>query len=250
MQKLKKQRKTVVITGGSKGIGRALCLAFARSGANVVFTYNSSKKQAFELAREIKKLKVECLCVQTDVRIYDSCRRVIEKTLRKFKKIDVLVNNAGITRDRALVMMMLDDFRNVIETNLFGTFNMTRAAITTLLKQKQGNIINISSVSGLVGLPRQTNYSASKAGIIGFSKALAKEVAAYNIRVNVVCPGYVQTDMLNTLRADIKNEIINSVPAKRLGDAIEVADLCVYLASDKARYIVGEVIKIDGGMAI
>ncbi len=242
--------KTVIVTGGSRGIGRATCLAFAKSGASIVFTYRENKTEADKLAGELKDLKVACLGLQLDTRNYNQCRTVIENTLEKFKKLDILVNNAGITRDKALVMMLPEDWKDVIETNLGGVFNMSRAAITTFLKQKEGCIINMSSVSGLVGLPRQTNYSASKAGIIGFSKALAKEVAAYNIRVNVICPGFINTDMLNSLREDIKKEILNNIPVKRLGEPEEVANLCVFLASRKARYITGETIKIDGGLAI
>jgi 3-oxoacyl-[acyl-carrier protein] reductase len=242
--------KVAIITGGSRGIGRLCCMVFANSGVNVVFTYNKSKKEADILKRKLKSFGVESLNIQADVRNYQECRRVVEKTLKKFKKIDILINNAGIIKDRALVMMTLDDWRDVVETNLGGTFNMTRACITTFLKQKKGCIINMSSVSGLVGVPRQTNYSASKAGIIGFSKALAKEVAPYNIRVNVVCPGYINTDMVNSLREDIKKGIINSVPVKRLGDPEEVANVCAFLASEKASYITGEVIKIDGGLTI
>lgn len=244
------KEKTVIITGGSRGIGRACCLAFAKAGANIVFTYNKSKKEAEELAGEINKLGANCLSMQTDVRDYNQCRSVVEKALERFKELDVLVNNAGITKDKALLMMTLDDWKDVVETNLGGTFNMTRAAITTLLKQKKGCIINMSSVSGIVGLARQTNYSASKAGIIGFSKALAKEVAAYNIRVNTVCPGFINTEIVASLHENIKKEILNTIPVKRLGEVDEVANLCVFLASDKANYITGEVIKIDGGLAI
>lgn len=244
------KEKTVIITGGSRGIGRATCLAFAKSGANIVFTYNKSKVEAEKLVNELKDLKVACLSLQLDTRDYNQCRIVIQDTLKKFKKIDILVNNAGIARDKALVMMLPEDWKDVIETNLGGVFNMTRAAITTFLKQKEGCIINMSSVSGLVGLARQTNYSASKAGIIGFSKALAKEVAAYNIRVNVICPGFINTDMVNSLREDIKKEILNNIPVKRLGEPGEVAELCVFLASDRACYITGQTIKIDGGLAI
>jgi 3-oxoacyl-[acyl-carrier protein] reductase len=244
------KKKVVIVTGGTRGIGKACCLAFAQEGAKLVFTYNRSEREAEGLVKELKELKVDSLAIQADVREYQACQRVVEESLERFKKIDILVNNAGIIRDRALVMMTLDDWKDVIETNLGGTFNMTRACITTFLKQKSGCIINISSVSGLVGVARQTNYSASKAGIIGFSKALAKEVAQYNIRVNVVCPGYISTDMVESLREDIKKEILNSIPQKRLGTPCEVAQLCVFLASDKARYITGEVIKIDGGLAI
>jgi 3-oxoacyl-[acyl-carrier protein] reductase len=184
------------------------------------------------------------------VRDYNQCRAVVEQTLEKFKVLDIVLNNAGITKDKALMMMTLEDWKDVIDTNLTGTFNMTRAAITTLLKQKKGCIINMSSVSGITGLARQTNYSASKAGIIGFSKALAKEVAAYNIRVNTVCPGFINTEIVAGLHENIKTEILNTIPVKRLGEVEEVASLCVYLASDKAGYITGEVVKIDGGLAI
>lgn len=242
--------KVVIITGGSRGIGRACCLAFARSGANVVFTYHKNKIEADKLKKELKNLSPDCLSLRIDVRKYQECRKVIEEALKKFKKIDILINNAGIIKDKALVMMALEDWQEVIDTNLGGTFNMTRAAITTFLKQKKGVIINMSSVSGLAGISRQTNYSASKAGIIGFSKALAKEVAPYNIRVNVICPGYINTDMLNLLREEIKKEIIKSIPVKRLGRPEEVADFCVFLATDKAGYITGEVVKIDGGLAM
>jgi 3-oxoacyl-[acyl-carrier protein] reductase len=248
MRELK--NKVVIITGGSRGIGRACCLSFAREGAKVVFTYYKSKREADRLEKEMRKLKCDCLSIKVDVRDYNMCRRVIEATLKKFKKIDILVNNAGVIKDKALVMMTQDDWKEVIDTNLGGTFNMTRASITTFLKQREGCIINISSVSGLVGMARQTNYSASKAGIIGFSKALAKEVASYNIRVNVVCPGYIETEMVTSLREDVREKILESVPLKRLGKPEEVAWLCVYLASDKADYITGEVIKIDGGLAI
>jgi 3-oxoacyl-[acyl-carrier protein] reductase len=242
--------KTAIITGGSRGIGRACVLAFAEAGANVIFTYNKSAKEAEEVTAKVKKTGAASLSFQIDVRDYNQCRSVIEKTLEQFKEIDILVNNAGITRDKALMMMTLEDWKDVIETNLGGTFNMTRAAITTLLKQKKGCIINMSSISGMVGLARQTNYSASKAGIIGFSKALAKEVAPYNIRVNAVCPGFINTDIVSSLHEYIKKEILKTIPVKRIGETKEVADLCVFLACDKSNYITGEAIKIDGGLAI
>jgi 3-oxoacyl-[acyl-carrier protein] reductase len=238
--------KTVIITGGSRGIGKACVTAFSNAGANVIFTYNASKDEAKKLAKTGKNI----ICVKADVKDYEQCRIVIGEALKKFKKIDILINNAGKTIDRALVMMTRDDWQDVLDTNLGGTFNMTRALITTFMKQKEGCVINMSSVSGIVGLPRQTNYSASKAGIIGFTKALAKEVASYNIRVNAVCPGYINTDMVNNMGEEIKKNILNAIPAKRMGEAAEVAGLCVYLASAKAAYITGEAIKIDGGLAI
>ncbi len=238
--------KTVIITGGSRGIGNACVKAFFSAGANVVFTYNNSKEEAGKL----KKLGKSVIAVKADIKDYEQCRSVVGAALKHFKKVDIVINNAGKTNDKALVMMKNDDWKDVIDTNLGGTYNMTRAIITTFMKQKSGCIINMSSVSGIVGLPRQTNYSASKAGIIGFTKALAKEVTAYGIRVNAVCPGYISTDMISTLNAEMMKNIINTIPVRRIGEPEEVAELCVYLASDKAKYITGESIKIDGGLAI
>jgi len=238
--------KTVIITGGSRGIGRSCVEQFYEAGANVVFTYNKSRAQALGL----QKLGKNISAIKADVKDYEQCRSVAVKALKIFGRIDILVNNAGKTCDRALFMMSSEDWQDVVDTNLGGTYNMTRALITTFMKQKNGCVINMSSVSGLTGLPRQTNYSASKAGIIGFTKALAKEVASYGIRVNAVCPGYINTDMINIMGEEAKKNVLNSIPAKRMGEPKEVAQLCVYLATDKAKYINGEAIKIDGGLAI
>lgn len=240
--------KTAIITGGSRGIGRACCLAFAGEGANVVFTYHKSKDKAAQLSKEIEGLGANCLSLKLDIRDYDGCRSVVDKALEKFKKLDIVVNNAGVTAGKALMMMTQDEWKDVVDTDLGGVFNMTRAAITTLLKQKSGSIVNISSVAGLSGLPRQTHYCAAKAGVIGFSKALAKEVAAYGIRVNIVCPGYIDTDMVSGLKEDIKKQILDFIPVKRFGQASEVAQVCLFLASDKASYMTGEVVTIDGGL--
>jgi 3-oxoacyl-[acyl-carrier protein] reductase len=242
-------KKIIIVTGGSRGIGKACCLAFAKERANIVFTYNRNKTEALKLLKKLKASNITCLSMQTDVKDYSQCRQLIDKTLKKFKRIDVLINNAGIVKDRSLLMMTPEDWQDVINTNLGGVFNMTKAAITTFLKQKNGVIINMSSVSGLVGIPRQTNYSASKAGIIGFTRSLAKEVAPYNIRVNAVCPGFINTDMVSSLGEDIRKTILNTIPVKRLGEPEEIAQLCVFLASDKARYINGETIRIDGGLS-
>ncbi|MFH1767901.1 MAG: 3-oxoacyl-[acyl-carrier-protein] reductase [Candidatus Omnitrophota bacterium] len=244
------QGKNAIITGGSRGIGRACCLAFAQAGANVIFTYNKNKDEADKLEKELKPIGVKTFSFQLDVKNADRCRELVEKTLEKFKRLDILLNNAGIVKDKALMMMMPEDWKDVIDTNLGGVFNLTRASIVTFLKQKSGCIINMSSVSGLTGVARQTNYSASKAGIIGFSKSLAKEVAAYGVRVNVVCPGYIETDMVDALKPELKKEFLNYIPVKRFGKPREVADLCVFLASEKAAYITGEVIKVDGGLVI
>ncbi|MEM7816743.1 MAG: 3-oxoacyl-ACP reductase family protein, partial [Candidatus Aenigmatarchaeota archaeon] len=210
--------KTAIITGGSRGIGKACCLAFAKEKVNIAFTYHKSEEEAQKLKIEIENLGVNCLAYKLDIRNYNECRNFVDEVLKKFNRLDILVNNAGIIKDKALMMMLLEDWHEVVDTNLGGVFNMTRACITTFLKQKNGCIINMSSVSGIVGLSRQTNYSASKAGIIGFSKALAKEVAGYNIRVNVIAPGFISTDMLSSLKDEVKKEIIEKIPLKRLGE--------------------------------
>lgn len=244
------KNKNVLITGGTGGIGRACCRAFAEEGAGVAFTYFHSEEKAGELVRELNKVTDRVLAVKADIREPGNCKRTLTDVLDKFGRLDILVNNAGITRDRVLVMMTDEDWNSVLDTNLNGTFNMSRACATGFLRQKSGCIINISSVSGIIGIPGQTNYSASKAGIIGFSKALAKETAAYNVRVNVICPGYIDTDMIKTLKPRLFDKIVNSIPMKRFGRAEEVAGLCLFLSSDKSAYITGEIVKIDGGMAI
>ena len=238
----------MIVTGGSRGIGKACVSAFAQAGCSVVFTYSKSAKEAEALAAQTGA--VSCLAVKADSRDYAQCRKVVETALTKFGRLDILVNNAGITRDKALMMMTQEDFTDVIDTNLGGTFNMSRAAITTFLKQKNGCIINISSVSGLVGIARQTNYSASKAGIIGFTRSLAKETAAYGVRVNAVCPGYTDTDMTAALRDDVKKQILETIPMKRMARPQEVAGLCLFLACESGAYITGEAIRIDGGLTV
>ncbi|MDD4294878.1 MAG: 3-oxoacyl-[acyl-carrier-protein] reductase [Candidatus Omnitrophica bacterium] len=242
------KEKIVIITGGSRGIGKACALSFAEAGAKVIFTYNTNKAAALSLENELNSMSGGCLAVCADVSDYSACRQLADSVISKYERIDILVNNAGIVRDRALMMMKLEDWQDVINVNLNGVFNMSRVCITTMLKQKTGCIINMSSVGGMIGMPRQTNYSAAKAGIIGFSKSLAKEVAPYNVRVNTICPGYVETDMLNDLKDDIKEKIVAEIPAKRMGLPQDIAELCLFLASDKAKYIIGETIKIDGGL--
>lgn len=242
--------KVVIITGGSRGIGRACCIEFAKYGSKIIFTYNKSKEEAENLCQQLKEFGTEVLSVQADVSDFEQCKNVIKTVLDKFGRIDVLINNAGIIKDKALMLMDKQDWQDVINTNLGGVFNMTRVAIVTFLKQKSGCILNISSVSGLHGIARQTNYSAAKAGIIGFSKALAKEVSPYNIRVNVICPGFIDTDMVGSLNENLKKEILNTIPVKRFGTPQEVAALCAFLASDDAQYIIGQTIVIDGGLAI
>lgn len=240
--------KIAIVTGGSRGIGRAIVFELIYHGAKVVFTYIKSDEAAGIVLDEVKELKGEAEAVKQDVRDFESAKKVVQEALNRFGKIDILVNNAGIIRDKALMMMDEEDWNDVIKTNLTGYFNMARACIVTMLKQKSGNIINISSVSGITGTARQVNYSASKAGIIGFTKSLAKEVAAYNIRVNAIAPGFIETDMLAGLKN--KDELLTRIPLARFGKPKDVAKAVSFLASEQAGYITGQVIKIDGGLAI
>lgn len=242
--------KVAIVTGGSRGIGKSIVLELAKEGANIVFTYLKSAQDAKLVEDEAKKFNVKCLGLQIDVKDFDKAKELIEKTRLEFGQLDFLINNAGITRDKALMMMSKEDWLEVVDTNLNGTFNVTRNAIVTFLKQKSGAIVNISSVSGVMGLARQTNYAASKAGIIGFTKALAKEVAPYNIRVNAVAPGFIETDMIGALKEEYKEEIKNKIPASRFGYSNEIAFAVKFLLSENSSFITGQTIIVDGGLSI
>ncbi|MCU0651956.1 MAG: 3-oxoacyl-[acyl-carrier-protein] reductase [Candidatus Omnitrophica bacterium] len=242
--------KVAVVTGGTRGIGRAIVMMLVREGAHVAFTYLKSSSDAEALVKEAAESGGKIKAFQMDVRDFEKAKELIEKVKEEFGKLDILVNNAGITKDKALMMMAKVDWQDVIDTNLGGLFNLTRNAIVTFLKQKSGNIVNISSVSGIIGLSRQTNYAASKAGIIGFTKALAREVGAYNIRVNAVAPGFIETDMVATLKEEYKAEIKKRIPLERFGSAEDVAAAVKFLLSEKAAYITGQTLVVDGGMAI
>jgi len=244
------KNKVIVITGGSKGIGKACCLEFAKNGADIVFTYNKSKEDAENLALELKKIGSKYLMLQIDVRDFNQCRQITEQVLDKFGKVDVLINNAGIIRDKSLLMMQEEDWLDVINTNLNGVFNITKSFIVTFMKQKYGSIINISSLSGIVGRSRQVNYSASKGGVISFTKALAKEVAHLNIRVNALAPGFIQTEMLKNLKENFIKQALTQIPLKRFGAPEEAAKAALFLASGKANYITGQIIRIDGGLGM
>jgi len=242
--------KVAIVTGGTRGIGRAIVLMLAQEGADVAFTYLKSSNEADTLAAEVKKFGMKALGAQTDVRDYDSAKELVEKVKREFGKLDILVNNAGITRDKALMMMTKEDWHDVIDTNLTGMFNVTRNSIITFLKQKSGCIVNVSSVTGVVGMARQTNYAASKSGIIGFTKSLAKECAPYAIRVNAVAPGFIETDMLSGLKEEYRNQVKEHIPLGRFGTAAEVASAVKFLLSDAAEFITGQVLILDGGLSI
>ena len=242
--------KVAIVTGATRGIGRAIAKAVAREGADVAFTYLKSTDRAESLSKEIQGLKRRPLALQVDVRDFQKSKEMVEVVKEKLGRLDILINNAGVTKDKALMMMTEDDWRQVIDTNLNGTFNVTRNCIVTFLKQKQGNIINVSSVSGIAGMARQTNYAASKAGIIGFTKSLAREVAAYNIRVNAIAPGFIETDMLSGLKDEHKEEIKKMVPLGRIGRSEDVTGAVKFLLSENSGFITGQTIVIDGGLFI
>jgi len=249
MTKKSLKDKTVIISGASRGIGRAIAIELAGEGANISFNFRSSEAEAKELEKEIQGLGVKAKGFQVDIQDYDSVKSWVNDTVGSFGGIDIIVNNAGITKDGALALMSPDNWKEVINTNLGGTFNLTKAVILIFMKQKSGNVINITSVSGMMGMARQTNYAASKAGIIGFSKSLAKEVAGYNIRVNTVAPGFIETDMVKELSEAYMEQVMKQVPLGRMGRADEVARTVKFLASDDSKYITGQTIVIDGGLS-
>jgi 3-oxoacyl-[acyl-carrier protein] reductase len=240
--------KVSIVTGGSRGIGKAIAEEFAHKGSRVIFTYLNSDSAAKSLVDEIKYKGGQAEAVKSNARNFEDARKIVEATVDKYGGIDILVNNAGVVKDKALMMMDPAEWHEVIDTNLTGYFNMAKACIVTMLKQRRGNIINISSVAGVIGMARQVNYSSAKAGIIGFTKSLAKEVGAYGIRVNAVAPGYIETDMTNTLKG--KEDILKLIPCGRFGKSEEIAKAVAFLVSDEARYITGQTIKVDGGLAI
>jgi len=242
--------KVALVTGGSRGIGKAIVQMLVKQGCHVSFTYQKSSAQARELAESLNSKDVRCRGYGADVRDFQAVKNWVEQTRNDFGKIDILINNAGIIQDKALMLMTEDDWHQVIDTNLNGVFYATRACIVTFLKQKSGDIVNISSVSGLTGLPRQTNYSASKGGVNAFTKALAKEVAAYGIRVNAIAPGFIETEILSGFTDEQKEKILQQIPLGRLGTCREVAECVRFLLSDHARYITGQILQIDGGLAI
>lgn len=244
------ERKVVFVTGGSRGIGKAIALKYAQNGYNVVINYVSDKTNVEELKKKFEELNVECLIEKADVSKSEEVEQIVKKTIEKFKKIDVLINNAGITRDGLLMRMKEEDFDKVIEINLKGTFLVTKAVIPYMLKKRDGKIINLASVVGVTGNAGQCNYSASKAGIIGFTKSIAKELASRNIRANAIAPGFIDTDMTSVLSDEVKDSINAQIPMKRMGTAQEIANVAYFLGCEESSYITGQVINIDGGMVM
>lgn len=238
------KNKTVIVTGASKGIGASIALKFADFGANIVLNYRSEEPK--ELLQKIEDKSVKCLCVKADISIFEQAKELIQKTKEVFGTIDVLVNNAGIAKDNLIIRMKEEDFDEVINVNLKGTFNTIRHASSIMLKQKSGAIINISSVVGVAGNVGQSNYASSKAGVIGLTYSIAKELASRGITCNAVAPGFIETDMTNNLKESVKKQLNDKIPLKRFGNAEDVANAVVFLATNN--YITGQVLNVDGGM--
>ncbi|WP_111307103.1 3-oxoacyl-[acyl-carrier-protein] reductase [Confluentibacter sediminis] len=240
--------KTAIITGASRGIGRGIAQVFAEQGANIAFTYSASVEAANELEKELNALGVKAKGYKSNAANFDEAQKLADDVVSEFGSIDVLVNNAGITKDNLLMRISEEDFDSVIEVNLKSVFNMTKAVQRTMLKQRKGSIINMSSVVGVKGNAGQTNYAASKAGIIGFSKSVALELGSRNIRSNVIAPGFIETEMTAKLDENIVKGWRDGIPLKRGGTPEDVANACVFLASDMSAYITGQTLNVDGGM--
>ncbi|MFI3229966.1 MAG: 3-oxoacyl-[acyl-carrier-protein] reductase [bacterium] len=240
------KNKTVLVTGGAKGIGKEIALEFAKEGANIVINYRSNIEE--ELIKSIKGFGVECLAIKGDVSNFEEAKLIIEKCLEKFNSLDILVNNAGITKDNLLLRMSEQEFDDVINTNLKGAFNMIKHTSKIMLKQRSGNIINMSSVVGLTGNAGQVNYSASKAGIIGMTYSTARELASRGILCNAIAPGFITTDMTDVLSDKVKENILSNIPLKKLGTTKDISETAIFLA--KSTYITGQVITVDGGMVM
>ena len=243
------ESRVALVTGGSRGIGRKIAERFAKEGYNIFINYVSDNTNIDEISNELKgDSNIEILFVKADVTSFESCENMVKEAMDKFGRIDVLVNNAGITKDGLLMRMQEDDFTRVIDVNLKGTFNVTKNVIPYMMKQRYGKIINISSVVGETGNAGQANYAASKAGIIGFTKSVAKELASRNILANCVAPGFIKTDMTDVLSDSVKESINAQIPLKKMGTAEEVANAVYFLGNEENTYITGQVLNVNGGM--
>lgn len=244
------KNKNAIVTGGTRGIGREIARTLAQNGANIAINYRNYSEEIEKLVEELKSFGVKVLAVKCDVSKEEEVSNFVKEVKNNFESIDILVNNAGITKDGLIIRMSEKDFNDVIDINLKGTFNTTKAVSAVMVKQRYGKIINISSVVGVTGNAGQCNYAASKAGVIGFSKSVARELAARNINVNVIAPGYINTDMTSVLPEKVKEEVLKTIPMKKIGDPKEVANLALFLSSNLSDYITGQVINVDGGMVM
>jgi 3-oxoacyl-[acyl-carrier protein] reductase len=242
------EKRVALVTGGSRGIGRAIAEKFAKNGYNLVINYVSDNTNLDEIKEGFNKYGVEVLLEKADVSNFNECEKMVTSAIEKFGKIDTLVNNAGITRDNLLMRMKEEDFDKVISINLKGTFNLTKLVTPYMMKKREGRIVNISSVVGVMGNAGQSNYAASKAGIIGFTKSVAKELATRNILANCVAPGFIATDMTSVLNEKVKENISAQIPLKRMGTAEEIANAVYFLGGEDNTYITGQTLNIDGGM--
>ncbi|MGL5438984.1 MAG: 3-oxoacyl-[acyl-carrier-protein] reductase [Filifactoraceae bacterium] len=242
--------KIAIVTGGSRGIGRAICLELARHGARLAVLYGGNKDMADSVVEDIKSLGTFAIAYKCNVTDFDECKSVVGEVVRDMGSIDIVVNNAGITKDGLLLTMKEEDFDMVLDTNLKGAFNIVKHTVPILTKKRYGRIINISSVSGIIGNPGQLNYSASKGGLIALTKSLAKELAPRNINCNVIAPGFIETDMSNALSMEVLEKVTAQIPLKKRGRVEDVGKMVAYLAGDGGDYITGQVIKIDGGLSM
>lgn len=244
------QDKVALVTGGSRGIGRAIVLALADAGCHVAFTYKSAGSAAEEVVNEVRAKGRKALALQSDAKSFPEATRAVENVIQEFSRLDILVNNAGITKDALLLRMTEQDWDEVIETNLKSAFNFSKAVVKQMMSQREGRIINISSVAGVIGNAGQTNYAAAKAGMLGMTKTLAKELASRNIQVNAIAPGFVETDMTSKLTPQQKEALFAMIPLKRVGKPEEIASVVVFLASPASSYMTGQVLCVDGGLVM
>ena len=241
---------TVLVTGGASGIGKACALTFAQAGYNVVVNYGHSEQAALEVTKQCSELGVEAFAVKADVSKQEEVNAMVDLTLKTFGSIDVLINNSGITKDNLLLRMTSEDFSDVLDVNLLGTFHCIKAVVKPMMKARKGKIINMASVIGQIGNVGQANYAASKGGIIALTKSVARELASRNVTCNAIAPGFIQTKMTDVLSDEVKSGILGQVPMARLGQPEDVANVALFLASDAANYITGQVINVDGGMVM
>ncbi len=244
------QDKVALVTGGSRGIGRSIVLSLANEGCDVAFTYRSAAPAAAEVVKEVEAKGRRVLAIQSDAKVFQEAANVVDRVIQEFKRLDILVNNAGITKDTLLLRMTEQDWDEVIDTNLKSAFSFSKAACKPMMSQREGRIINISSIAGVVGNPGQTNYSAAKAGMLGMTKTLAKELASRNIQVNAVAPGFVETDMTNKLTPQQREALMGMIPLKRVARPEEIADVVTFLASPASSYMTGQVLCVDGGLVM